>query len=207
MINILCFQVYRAAKKVREDVGNVSILVNNAGVLSGKRIWESSDASIEKTFQVNTLAHFWVKFIALFNTNVYVLTALLCLFVQTVKAFLPWMMENNYGYIVQICSICAFVSSSGLTDYCASKSAAVTFAETLRTELKVANKDGISVTCVCPSHIGNTGMFTGLRVKFPRLFPSLKVEEVAERTLRATVEKQFMVAIPRNFNMFLFLKG
>ena len=56
-------QVYRAANKVKEDVGDVAILVNNAGVVSGKKIWESSDKAIEKTFQVNTLAHFWVSLI------------------------------------------------------------------------------------------------------------------------------------------------
>lgn len=54
-------QVYRAAKKVKNEVGNVAILVNNAGCLAGRKVWEASDAAIEKTFQVNTLAHFWVS--------------------------------------------------------------------------------------------------------------------------------------------------
>ena len=117
------------------------------------------------------------------------------------------MMENNYGYIVQICSVCAFVTGAGLTDYCASKSAAVTFAETLRTELIAANKCGIGVTCVCPSHISNTGMFASVRPKLSWIFPSLRAEDVAKRTVRAVQEKQFLVAIPKNFYLFLFLKG
>ncbi len=54
-------QVYRAAKKIQKDIGDVAVLVNNAGRLSGQKIWESSDKAIEKTFQVNTLAHFWVS--------------------------------------------------------------------------------------------------------------------------------------------------
>lgn len=53
-------EVYRVAKQVRDEVGDVAILVNNAGVVSGKNIMESDDGEIEKTFQVNTLAHFWV---------------------------------------------------------------------------------------------------------------------------------------------------
>ncbi len=41
-------------------MGDITILVNNAGIVTGKRFLESSDSAIEKTFQVNTLAHFWV---------------------------------------------------------------------------------------------------------------------------------------------------
>ncbi len=117
------------------------------------------------------------------------------------------MMENDYGYIVQICSVCAFVGGAGLTDYCASKSAAVMFAETLRTELRAANKTGINVTCVCPSHIGDTRMFAGVKTRLQWLFRSLRAEDVADRTLRAVQDGQFLVAIPKLFYVFIFLKG
>ena len=86
---------------------------------------------------------------------------------QTVRAFLPWMLENNYGYIVSISSVMAFSGVAGLTDYCASKAAAFTFAEALRHELKAANKNGITVTCVCPYHM-STGMFAGVNSMSPR---------------------------------------
>lgn len=116
------------------------------------------------------------------------------------------MMENNYGYVVQICSVCAFVGLAGLSDYCASKSASVMFAETLRTELRASNKDGVSVTCVCPYHMKDTRMFAGAKPRLPWLFRSLKTDEVAERTLRAVTERQFLVAIPRMFYLSLFMK-
>ena len=38
----------------------VSILVNNAGVVSGKVLLDCSDEQIQRTFDVNVLAHFWV---------------------------------------------------------------------------------------------------------------------------------------------------
>ena len=79
---------------------------------------------------------------------------------QVVKAFLPWMIENDYGYIVSIASVVAFGGIPGLSAYSASKSAAYTFAEALRNELRAAKKTGITVTCVCPYHI-RTGMFSG----------------------------------------------
>ena len=53
-------EVYRVAAQVKEEVGDVAVLVNNAGVVSGKKFVESNDASIERTFGVNTLSHFWV---------------------------------------------------------------------------------------------------------------------------------------------------
>lgn len=53
--------IYKVADQVRREVGDVTVLINNAGVMSGQTIVDSSDESIEKTFRVNTLAHFWVR--------------------------------------------------------------------------------------------------------------------------------------------------
>lgn len=54
-------EVYRAAEKVREEVGDVSVLVNNAGVLSARNFLDLTDEQIEKTFNVNTLGYIWVS--------------------------------------------------------------------------------------------------------------------------------------------------
>jgi len=45
---------------VKNDVGDIDILINNAGIVSGKKILQCPDALIEKTMQVNVIAHFWV---------------------------------------------------------------------------------------------------------------------------------------------------
>jgi all-trans-retinol dehydrogenase (NAD+) len=37
------------------------MVINNAGVVSGKLLVDCSDASIQRTFDVNVIAHFWVK--------------------------------------------------------------------------------------------------------------------------------------------------
>lgn len=55
------FKVYAAAERVRQEVGNVSIVINNAGIVTGKRFLECPDEKITKTFDVNVLAHFWVS--------------------------------------------------------------------------------------------------------------------------------------------------
>lgn len=54
--------IYRVAEKVKQEVGDVSVLINNAGILSGQTIMETADETIERTFNINTLAHFWVSF-------------------------------------------------------------------------------------------------------------------------------------------------
>ena len=54
-------QIYETADKVREEIGNVSVLVNNAGILPGKLITELEDAQFEKTMDVNFTSHYWVS--------------------------------------------------------------------------------------------------------------------------------------------------
>ena len=59
--------VYRVAEQVKSEVGDVTIVINNAGVVSGKPLLDIDDASIERTFNVNVLAHFWVRISCLFS--------------------------------------------------------------------------------------------------------------------------------------------
>ena len=54
-------EVYETASKVRLDVGDVDILINNAGVVVGKSFLSCSDKEIEKTMNVNLMAHYWVS--------------------------------------------------------------------------------------------------------------------------------------------------
>lgn len=54
-------KVYQAADRVRQEIGTVTIVINNAGIVTGRRFMECGDEQIIKTFEVNTLAHFWVS--------------------------------------------------------------------------------------------------------------------------------------------------
>ena len=54
-------EIYRAAEKVREEVGNVAVVVNNAAILSGKNFLDLTDEEIEKSFSLNTLGYIWVS--------------------------------------------------------------------------------------------------------------------------------------------------
>ena len=46
-------EIRRTAERVRAEVGVVSVLVNNAGVMPGKPLLEMEDSEMERTFDVN----------------------------------------------------------------------------------------------------------------------------------------------------------
>lgn len=52
---------------MKSEVGDVTMLVNNAGIVTGKKFLDSPDSLIEKTMEVNSMAHFWVGFRASFD--------------------------------------------------------------------------------------------------------------------------------------------
>ncbi|MDH3757434.1 MAG: SDR family oxidoreductase [Gammaproteobacteria bacterium] len=160
-----------AAQTLAES-GAVDILVNNAGIVSGKNLLDISPAEIERTFQVNTLALFW-----------------------TAKAFLPGMLERDRGHLVTIASAAGLAGTSKLTDYCSSKFAAVGFDESLRVELKRQNSK-IVTTVVCPFYT-DTGMFEGVRTRFPWLLPILDPAYVVTRTVRAIEKDRRRLIMPR----------
>ena len=39
----------------------MTVLVNNAGIVTGKKFFDSPDNMVDLTFKVNTMAHFWVR--------------------------------------------------------------------------------------------------------------------------------------------------
>ncbi|XP_054158148.1 short-chain dehydrogenase/reductase family 16C member 6-like [Oppia nitens] len=183
-------QVYETAKQVRESVGKVTILVNNAGIVSGKRFLETPDDHILRTFHVNAISHFW-----------------------TIKAFLPDMMtstrngnnNNNkgYGHLVSVASVAGLSGTVRLTDYCASKFAAVGLDESLRLELQCDGYTGIKSTVVCPYFI-NTGMFDGVSSS---IIPILEPTYVADEIMSAILTNQEVLVIPKLFYTLLSLKS
>ena len=161
-----------AAARVLGQQGRVDVLINNAGVVTGRRLLETDDAAIERTFAVTTLALF-----------------------RTVRAFLPGMLEAGDGHLVTIASASGIAAVPRLTDYSASKAAAIGFDEALRLEL-AHDAAPVRTTVVCPFYIG-TGMFAGARTRFPWLLPILQPEYVADRIVAAIENDRARLVMPR----------
>lgn len=51
---------------MKKDIGDVSILVNNAGVITCADLLSTQDHQIERMFEVNILAHMWVRSTTIF---------------------------------------------------------------------------------------------------------------------------------------------
>lgn len=165
-------QVEKAAAALASGFGEVEILVNNAGVVSGKAFADLTPEEVERTLAVNAAALFWLT-----------------------RAFLPPMIRRGEGHLVTMASAAGLIGVPGLSDYCASKFAAVGFHESLRAELRRI-APGVRATLVCPFFV-DTGMFAGVRTRFPRLLPILRPETVAAATIRAVERDRAVVVRPR----------
>ena len=121
---------------------------------------EMNEKLVSKTMVVNAESHFW-----------------------TIKEVLPDMMKRNNGkgegHIISIASVMGLGGGPYLTDYCASKGAAVLLMDALRLECKSMDKN-ILCTHFCPWVI-NTGMFDGAKIS--KLTPMLEVDEVVSRII------------------------
>ena len=163
--------VYAAAEALLARQRPVDILVNNAGIVTGRPLLDIPDERIQATFAVNTLALYW-----------------------TTKAFLPEMIRRRRGHIVTIASAAGLIGVARQSDYSASKHAAVGFDESLRSELR-RSAPFVKTTVVCPYYI-DTGMFRGVKSRFPRLLPILQEQKVADRVLRAIRHDERRVLMP-----------
>ncbi|XP_069486616.1 estradiol 17-beta-dehydrogenase 11-like [Ambystoma mexicanum] len=172
-------EIYQAADKVKENIGDVTILINNAGVIFCADLLTLQDSQIQKIFEVNTLAHFW-----------------------TTRAFLPAMMRSNHGHVVTVASSAGHIGVRFMVDYCSTKHAAVGFHRALTDELASMGKDGIKTSCLCPGFV-DTGF-----VKNPstRLMPNLKPEKVVSKLIDGILTNKKMIFVPSTLQFALLLQ-
>lgn len=118
-------EIKKAASIIKSKWGGVDIIVNNAGV---PMYGDMEDIPVERWK--------WIMDINMMGV------------IYGCKAFIPLMLEQGYGHIVNIASYLGFVPGPGTSGYNVTKAGVISLSETLRIEL-VKKKIGISV--VTPS--------------------------------------------------------
>jgi 3-oxoacyl-[acyl-carrier protein] reductase len=144
-----------AVQKVREALGPISILVNNAGRPGTGQVAELTWAGWKAVLEVNVGGAFLLS-----------------------QAVLPDMLESGGGDIINIASGAGLQGYAGMAAYCASKFALRGFAQSLAAEVGEA---GIRVSTIFP---GTVDTDFGQRGRGPEPGArSLTPEDVAEAVL------------------------
>ncbi len=107
----------------------------------------------------------------------------------TLAAFAPSMRQAGRGTLAGICSVAGFRGLAGNGAYSGSKAAAITWLESLRTEL---HGSGVSVVCICPGYI-DTPLTRVNRFRMPFL---LGADEGAKRIARAIARRPRLAVVP-----------
>ncbi len=172
--------VEAAYARTRAECGDVDILVNCAGIVTGNRTFDRQTVrDIERTMTVNT-------------------TAPMVLALQA----LPDMIARDHGHICNIASAAGMISNPKMSVYVASKWAVIGWSDSVRIELRQA-RSRVRVTTVAPYYI-DTGMFDGVR---SRIFPILDPEATARKILRAIERDKDFRGIPWGFHFIRFWQG
>ncbi|KAL8970491.1 MAG: hypothetical protein Q9183_001498 [Haloplaca sp. 2 TL-2023] len=166
--------VSSTAASIRSTLGTPTILINNAGTAAGLPILSTTDASVQKVYDVNILSHF-----------------------RLIREFVPAMVAANHGTVVTIASISAGVPPPSIVPYASTKSAAVALHEGLASELVTKyNAPKVRTICVCPGWV-RTRMTVGINNPSTFLFPWQYPETVAEAIFERIVEgKSGMLFVP-----------
>ncbi len=140
---------------IRKTIGEVDVLINNAGISSFKSFLETPLKDFNKIISTNLLGH-----------------------IACMKAVLPSMVERKKGWVFNIVSMVAVKTYENSTAYTASKLGLFGLGKVLREEVK---KYGVKVVNVLPGATATEIWHPKVRVKYSSRM--MKPKSVAEAVL------------------------
>ena len=120
-------QIDAMIEQTNTDLGGVDILVNNAGLATSHKFIDHPD-------------ELWDQIMAINLTSVYLVT----------KAFVPAMVAQQWGRVINIASIVAKVGQRYIAAYTASKHGVLGLTRSLALEFVA---DHITVNAICPGYV------------------------------------------------------
>jgi NAD(P)-dependent dehydrogenase (short-subunit alcohol dehydrogenase family) len=161
--------------------GTVHVVSNNAGVSAGGPVWTIDDATWRWVMGVN----FWGV-------------------LNSVRAFVPVLVEQDDGYVLNTSSMQGLTVPAGAAPYTASKHAVVALTEVLHHDLRAAGSS-VGVSVLCPGPIA-TRIYAsyrtrpenrGTQVDVPDMPPVLaegwSPAELADLVLQCMEERRFYI--------------
>ena len=132
-----------SVEEMRDEVlaawDGVDIVINNAGVASAGAVAETSLEDWRWTLNINLMG-----------------------VVRGTRAFLPVLLRQGRGHIVNVASFAGFANAPHMSAYSASKAGVISLSETLRAELALT-AGGVKVSVVCPAFF-KTNLMVGARL-------------------------------------------
>ncbi len=129
---------------IEKELGNISILINNAGIAIRHKIEETTEKDFDEIIRVNLKSNFLVT-----------------------QAVLPNMRKNKWGRIVMISSTAAQIGGAVGLHYAASKAGQIGMMHYYASSLA---KEGITVNAIAPALI-ETDMLNELKNVNPEIVP------------------------------------
>ncbi|MET0593210.1 MAG: SDR family oxidoreductase [Polyangiaceae bacterium] len=163
------------AQRVKTEWGGVDIVVNNAGIASAGTVHETSLDDWEAVLNINLLG-----------------------VVRGCRAFVPMLLAQRSGHVVNIASFAALASAPGMASYNVAKAGVFSLSESLRAEVF---DDGVDVSVACPAFFrtnllesfrgaDNTAKFTVARIMERA---KITAENVADDIYDAVMNGRFLV--------------
>jgi all-trans-retinol dehydrogenase (NAD+) len=177
-------EIRRGVADTREQLGDVDVLINNAGVVTGAPFWEHDpERDIERTMRVNSLAPMWLT-----------------------RELLPAMMADRTRpkRILNIASAAGTIANPNMSVYAASKWALIGWGESLRLELQQRGYAHIAVTTFCPSFV-STGMFAGARG--PLFTPIMTPNQATRAAWQGMLAGRPIVSKPWTVKLAMAVRG
>jgi len=157
------------ALTVKRELGNAHIIVNNAGIEGGgEPAYLLDQDTFRRVMEVN--------FFGVLNG---------C------KSFLPQLVANNEGAVVNISSVFGLIGAPNNSDYCASKFAVRGLTESLAVEF---HESPITIHCVHPGGI-KTNIASG---EFAEQYLTTPPEHLANRIIKGIQKKEVKIVFGRD---------